>query len=93
MEIFHLGGGVKNVLLLYFVFYAIVVINMIFIDFLIFFLFFLENVQESRGVNTVNRNFFQPGLSWVEKLPFFLLNCAQTPTIFNSSAASTQPIR
>ena len=50
---------VKNVLLLYFVFYAIVVINMIFNDFLIF---FPEKVQESRGVSVVNRNFFQPGL-------------------------------
>ena len=35
--------------------------NMIFNEFLIFFLFFPEKVQESRGVNTVNRNFFQLG--------------------------------
>ena len=49
--------GGQNVLLLYFVFYAIVVIYMIFNDFLIFFLFFPEKVQESRGVSVVNRNF------------------------------------
>ena len=48
------GWGVKNVLLVYFVFYVIAVLNMIFNDFFILFLIFPEKVKESRGVSAVN---------------------------------------